>query len=105
MKSTVRVLDIDGQFRDNPDFPIAVVRGVGTGNINTADPVLEHSVYNNLFGRVMTLVEATTDPAKLKAVKDTFAKELQQWFADVHASAREIAGGGNSGNNIYTRGK
>jgi len=55
------------------------------------DPIFTDSVYNNLYGRLMTLVEATTESYKLKAVKDLFSKELKHWSSDVFESARDIA--------------
>lgn len=102
-----KVLDIDGQFRESPDFPIAVVRNPieneNTGEGRVIDPVFNSSITRNLFGRIMTLVEATTDQHKLKAVKDLFARELGDWESEVYSSAREIADGGNSSSNLYIR--
>lgn len=103
-----KVLDIDGEYRNNPDFPVAVVRedgGDGTEKSIIVDPVFNHSVVSNLYGRIMTLVEATTDSHKLKPVKDLISKELNAWSDEVYMSARELATGGNSSNNIYTRNK
>jgi hypothetical protein len=66
------------------------------------DPVFTSCVTANLYGRVMTLVEATCDPTKLKAVKDVFSKELRVWEDDVYKSARERAEGKSfSSNNLY----
>lgn len=102
-----RVLDISGTFSDTPDFPVAVVRepidsgDAGEGKV--VDPVFDWHITRNLFGRVMTLVEATTDMHKLEAVKDLFAKELRNWEEDVYKSARELADGGNSSVNLYTK--
>lgn len=67
------------------------------------DPIFNHSVTDNLYGRMMTLLEATCDSVKLKAVKDIFGKELGAWANDVYNSAREITNGGDSSTNIYTR--
>lgn len=106
-KRIAKVLDIDGQFRESPDFPVAVVRdpneGEHTGEGRVIDPVFNSSVTRNLFGRIMTLVEATTDQHKLKAVKDLFARELGDWESEVYSSVREIADGGNSSSNLYVR--
>lgn len=117
-KRIAKVLDTDGQFREAPDFPIAVVRQAVEGENSLegtiVDPVFTHDVARNLYGRIMTLVEATTEASKLKAVKDIFGKELSSWEQDVYRSAREVAsiaevketGGlttGPSINNIYTR--
>lgn len=111
----VEVLDFDGKVRENPDFPTAIVRNRGVQTVNEhtgedvefmiVDPVFNNSVYNNLYGRVMTLLEATIEPTRIKAVKDVFSKELQSWSNDVHDSATQLAQGGNSDRNIYTRGR
>lgn len=94
------------------DFPVAVrytqVVNVPDGTIDESsvvDPIFNGTVYGNLYGRIMTLVEATTDSSRLKAVKDVFSKEMQSWASEVHQSAREISEGGNSSTNIYTRGR
>ena len=111
-----KILDIDGEFRETPDSPVAVVREahdegkIGEGTI--VDPIFNSNVARNLYGRMMTLVEATTDQNKLKAVKDLFAKELGAWENDVYTSARElvpsndpngIVVGVYNPTNIYTR--
>lgn len=104
---TAKVLDISGTFSDTPDFPVAIVRepikGEKTGEGKIIDPVFDWHITRNLFGRIMTLVEATADQHKLKAVKDLFAKELSAWEGDVYASVRELAEGGNSSANLYTK--
>lgn len=106
-KQIAKILDIDGEYRNNPDFPVAVVKeayeegDVGYGMV--VDPVFNERVTNNLFGRIMTLVEATTDQHKLKAVKDLFARELGDWETEVRGSARELAEGKNHSRNLYTR--
>lgn len=106
-KRTAKVLDISGTFSNTPDFPVAVVRepyeGEESTGGNIVDPVFDFHISRNLFGRIMTLVEATCEQHKLKAVKDLFAKELGAWENDVYTSARELAGGGNSGANLYTK--
>lgn len=102
-----KVLDISGKISETPDFPVAVVREMRTTEVTgegaIVDPVFDFHITRNLFGRVMTLVEATCDIHKLKAVKDLFAKELSAWEEDVYTSARELAEGGNSSNNLYTK--
>lgn len=111
-KIVAKVLDIDGKFREMPDFPVAVVReawesedgNVGAGQI--VDPIFNHQVYNNLYGRIMTLLEATTDSHKLKPVKDIFSKELMSWQEDVHSSARGVINSQNGSvdtSNIYLK--
>lgn len=113
-KRIAKILDIDGEFRDCPDFPVAVVRPqvesefAASGEI--VDPVFNSAVYNNLFGRLMTLLEATCETHKLKPVKDLFGKELINWYEDVFASARELVPHvGQSSTpptkNLYTRGR
>lgn len=111
MKRIAKVLDIDGEFRENPDSPIAVVREepeaagekVGNKAYLIVDPIFNHNVTGNLFGRVMTLVEATCDTHKLKAVKDLFGKELREWESEVYKCARELAEGKNYPGNMYKR--
>lgn len=110
-KRIAKVLDIDGQYRENPDFPVAVVSDFidkdevdkDEVDFQIVDPVFNSSVTRNLYGRIMTIVEATTDAQKLKAVKDVFSKELRAWESDVYSSAREIAKGGDSSSNLYTK--
>lgn len=100
----------DGSVGMEGDFPVAIVSmqkvtmpdGDAIDN-QVTDPVFTDAIVNNLYGRIMTLVEATTETAKLKSVKDLFGKEISQWSSDVYSSAREIADGGNSSTNIYTR--
>ena len=105
MKKNTRIIDIDGQVRDNPDFPVAIVREQETENTKDliVDPILNWSIVNNLYGRVFTLLEATTDQYKLKSIKDLFSKEIKAWETEVHDSARELASGGDSSHNLYTR--
>lgn len=108
-KRTAKVLDIDGRYRDCPDFPIAVVREAqdegAIGESKIVDPIFDHHVTRNLYGRIMTLVEATSETGKLKAVKDLFSKELMAWENDVYRSARQFSEGKDfiDPNNIYTR--
>lgn len=116
MKRIAKVLDIDGQFRDAPDSPIAVVRESQVSEDGNSaegmvvDPIFNWHVTSNLFGRIMTLVEATCETHKLKSVKDLFGRELRDWEAYVYKSAREIAESGNRDHtvpqnmdNIYLR--
>jgi hypothetical protein len=93
-KYTAHIVDVDGVIRDNPDFPTAILRKgslADEGNFqgNIVDPVFNDKITRNLYGRIMTLVEATTDPMRLKAVKDVFSKELKQWESDVYDEAYE----------------
>lgn len=101
------ILDISGEYTDTPDFPVAVVKkqdGQGiVANGLIVDPIFNTNVTDNLYGRIMTLVEATTDSYKLKAVKDLFSKELRDWQDDVYGSARHLAKGINSSDNLYTK--
>jgi hypothetical protein len=112
-KRVAKVLDINGTYDECPDFPVAVVRPrVESENSiegDIVDPVFTTPLYNNLFGRVMTLLEATCETHKLKAVKDLFGKELISWYEDVFQSARELVpheGESNSTprRNLYTKG-
>jgi len=101
----------DGSKGHEGDFPIAIVyTQEGTYPDGTeykqevVDPVFEGHVTRNLYGRIMTLVEATTETARLKAVKNVFSKELLAWENDVYSSSREIAhGGAVTPNNVYLR--
>ena len=94
----VAIIDIDGEVRDNPDFPVAILRmypkteddeSIFEGYI--VDPVFTDKIEKNLYGRIMTLVEATTEPSRLKAVKDVFGKEIKSWSNEVYREAREIS--------------
>lgn len=108
-KAIAKVLDISGQFSETPDFPIAVVREAiddgSIGNSKVVDPIFDHHVTRNLYGRIMTLVEATSEQHKLKAVKGLFSKELLAWENDVYGSARQLSNGRDfiDPSNIYTR--
>lgn len=104
-----KVVFSDGSVGLSGDFPIAVVseksrkNEIGRLQGLVVDPVFDHNVTKNLYGRIMTLLEATIEnPERLKAVKDVFGKELRSWENDVFRSAREIAEGGNSSTNIYS---
>lgn len=102
----------DGSKGTHGDYPVALSH-IQTINApdrelevnNVVDPVFDDNVTRNLYGRIMTLVEATTDPLRLKAVKDVFSKELLAWENDVYASARQIAITGSDilPNNIYLK--
>lgn len=95
MKRIAKVLDIDATFRSTPDFPVAVVREAveteSTLEGTIVDPIFDHHITRNLYGRIMTLVEATSETHKLQAVKDLFSKELRNWEEEVYQSARELA--------------
>lgn len=67
-------------------------------------PLFDGNVHNNLYGRMMTLLEAVIEnPIRLKAVKDLMSKELNAWSEEVHSSAVEVGHGGDSNSNVYTR--
>lgn len=106
-KRVAEIVDIDGSVRQTPDFPTAVVRWKPKDDASLEgdiiDPIFNGSVTRNLYGRVMTLVEATCDTHKLKAVKDLFSKELLAWENDVYQSARQVVENNVGPNNIYTR--
>lgn len=111
MSAKREIVYIDGSRGEKGDSPVAVTytQEFGEPDGKTSSQVVVDPIYNgqinaNLYGRIMTLVEATTDAYKLKAVKDLFSKELQSWSNDVFDSAREITQGGDSGHNLYTRG-
>ena len=106
MNKQCLVVFSDGTQGLEGDFPIAVLRKQENSDDyvggDVIDPIFESRVSRNLYGRIITLVEATTDPQKLKAVKDLFSKELRSWENDIYSSAREIAKGGRSSDNIYS---
>jgi hypothetical protein len=67
-------------------------------------PIFDGSAHNNLYGRLMTIVEAVIeDKDRQKAVKDIVARELSNFSKELSRSATEIANGGGSSENIYTR--
>lgn len=93
-KRKAEIVDCDGVVRDNPDFPIAIIRvkmveEAGNFEGDIVDPVFNDAIVKNLYGRIITLVEATTDSYKLKAVKDLFSKEIKSWSEDVYSIAFE----------------
>ena len=92
------------------DYAVGVMRKqdiyAANGNmVNVSDviPALTWKVTDNLYGRIMTLLEAVAEKDRLKAIKDIFGKELKSWEHDVYLSAKEIANNGDSSENIYTR--
>lgn len=103
------IVYIGGERGPRGDFPVAVTytqpdRWGGQEFVSqVVDPILTESVFSNLYGRMLTLLEATTEASRLKAVKNVFQKEMNQWYSDVHDSAREIVNHGDSSHNIYTR--
>ena len=108
--TTREIVFCDGSHGLKGDFPVAVVysREWKDPSSDTAvsyvvDPIFSDMIRNNLYGRIMTLVEATTDMHKLKAVKDLFSKEIMSWSTDVYESARELSTGGDSSSNLYTK--
>lgn len=108
MSSDYQVVFSDGSVGEKGDFPVAVksvqhIEYPEKYENQVTDPIFNDEVVRNLYGRVMTLLEATTDSYKLDAVKDLFKKEINGWSEAVYTSAREIATGGGSSSNIYTR--
>lgn len=95
------ILFSDGKRGYEGDFPIATVREIQSDSLTVVDPIFDYRIKDNLYGRMMTLLEATCDPQKLKAVKDVFSKEINEWSNEVYRSAREIAEGGGSSHNLY----
>lgn len=96
IRGKTHIVDIDGVIREKPDSPKALLRMSytvqgSTGTEVIVDPVFTDEISRNLYGRIMTLVEATTEPSKLKAVKDVFSKELKAWSNDVYEEARELS--------------
>lgn len=96
IRGKTHIVDIDGVIRDKPDFPKALIRqSYSARNTTGAEmvvyPVFTDDIARNLYGRIMTLVEATTDPSRLKAVKDVFSKELRLWEKDVQEDASDLS--------------
>lgn len=60
------------------------------GELNYFFPAVTDSAYNNLYGRLMTLLEATTDKDKLKVVKNLFQREINDWYDNLEKSVKEI---------------
>lgn len=95
IRGKTHIVDIDGVIRDKPDFPSALIRRSysapnTTGAEEVCYPVFTDNIARNLYGRIMTLVEATTEPSRLKAVKDVFSKELKNWESDVYEDASDL---------------
>ena len=112
------IVYLDGSYGHVGYSPIAVVYNqkvdYGTfGETNlVVDPIFNSQTYNNLYGRLMTLVEATTESYKLKSVKDLFSRELNDWSSSIYESARDIATSNlvdsshsTMNNNIYLSGR
>lgn len=92
------------------DYPIGVKSVMGTHNVlgdkitvDNFSGLFSPELDSNLYGRIMTLLEAVVDTDKLKAVKDVFSKELRSFRTDVYQSVKETADGGGSSSNIYNR--
>lgn len=71
------------------------------GELNYYFPALTSGVYNNLYGRLMTLLEATTDKDKLKVVKSLFQRELNDWFDNAERAVKEIDADHTEGHGYY----
>ena len=67
-------------------------------------PIFDGHAHNNLYGRLMTLIEAVIeDKDRQRAVKDIVSKEIADFGRELSRSATEIANGGDSSSNIYNR--
>jgi len=67
-------------------------------------PIFDGHAHNSLYGRLMTIIEAVIeDKDRQKAVKDVVAKELRNFGDELKRSATELANGGDSSNNIYSK--
>lgn len=69
-------------------------------------PGITSSAYNNLYGRIMTLVEAVTEDSKIRSVKQLFKRELNDYFENLERNVKEldqdhIAGHGYYYKNVY----
>lgn len=94
----------------NDDVPCGVKRTEFIGDNRTTSgeipyyyPLLTAPAYNNLYGRVMTMLEATTDKDKLKVVKTLFQRELNDWFSDLEKSVKELDADHTEGHGYYYR--
>lgn len=82
-----------------------------TDSVRYFTPALTSNAYNNLYGRIMTLIEATTDKHKLKSVKALFQRELNDYFDNLEKSVKElddenhIEGHGYYFKNVYVYGR
>lgn len=98
-KEKREILYTDGSKGESGDWPMAVVytqkmQSIGDDFENlVVDPIFTDEMGRNLYGRIMTLVEATSDPQRLKAVKDVFSKEIQDWQSNIFQNARDVANG------------
>lgn len=88
--------------RQGRSWPIAVFSGEIKGY--SCHPVIDAVVYNNLMGRLLTIVEATIEsPERREAIKSLFRKELASWNDELIKAAMELASGGSSSENIYLK--
>lgn len=106
MRKDFRIVFSDGTEEGGSPVAVAskqvLVYPVKEENI-IVDPILTYQVTGNLYGRIMTLIEATTDKDRLEAVKSVFGKELSEWESHVFRSANQIVNGNTDPNNIYLR--
>lgn len=109
--------------KNGKEYPVGIKESVFNGYEESADsltsnaayleyfiPAITTSAYNNLYGRLMTLIEATTDKDKLKVVKQLFQRELNDYFSQLEKSVEEldkdhIAGRGYYYKNVYVYGR
>lgn len=103
--------------KDGKQYPAGIKESVFNGldngksiYINYFIPAITTAAYNNLYGRMMTLVEATTEKSKLKSVKSLFQRELNEYFSQLEKSVEEldkdhIKGHGYYYKNVYVYGK
>ncbi len=53
-------------------------------------PLLTHTAFNGLLGKVMTVLDATTsDPVQRKALKDVLSSQLNSWEKDLRDMVRD----------------
>lgn len=79
--------------RDNMTIPAGIKRTEFIGpsdSVRYFYPAITDAAYNNLYGRIMTLLEATTDQHKLKVVKTLFQRELNDYFDNLEKSVKEL---------------
>jgi len=84
-------------------YPIAIFHGDKLDRMHCY-PIFDGHAHNNLYGRLMTIIEAIIeDEKRQKAVKDIVSKELRSFGDALKESASEVANGGDSGQNIYSK--
>lgn len=83
------------------EYPVGIKQTEQVTGINYFVPAMTSNAYNNLYGRIMTLVEATTDESKIKSVKTLFQRELNDYFESLERNVQEIDKDHTDGRGYY----